>query len=601
MLAACFANNDPAQIRRSFIGGNHTSSNHTRARPSSEQIPIRSRSLLPSPRAMLRPISLAARSVTRVCAAQISQAVSGGGTRLNAAATATSATAPAARLSLSLRRAFSTDAGSSSASSSSSASPLPPSSLCLVVPVGSKGPPRSVLRLVSRSLSKPSSNQLLVRVSAAAVNPIDNMMCEGYGRALITLAQSLRHPAGCSSAAAADAGADDEAAAEGITLGREGVGIIVALGSNIWGSASPSSRSLALGDRVWFSPRIVDNAGSFSEYCSVGLGEISRAPANLPDPEAAAFPFAICTAWTALVDCAGVVPAALPLAARKFAPSLRGGQPAHSASALNVLRNVGLDPRKVTGALQNLSSLPLVSHFASKWWPVSLREDAPRRAVVHGASGPVGLAAVQLLQLWGYDVWATTIAATRSSLDSLAAKQAAEAPQRNADPDAPVLGALHIVDTALEPLSSLSPRSFSLLLDGVGGEDVMETAFNLLAPSGQMVTLRGEGVKAIDREGLVQGSIKGGSSLAACNARAAEFGCGYHWAISTPNADALEYVGALISAHQWHTNLLPIAMWRGGLAEAADALQAAEDEARQSVRQRPRHVVIIHEGEEKKQ
>lgn len=91
-----------------------------------------------------------------------------------------------------------------------------------------------------------------------------------------------------------------------------------------------------------------------------------------------------------------------------------------------------------------------------------------------------------------------------------------------------------------------------------------------------------------------------GASYAQCKSRAAEFGCGYHWAISTPNATALEYVGALISANQWHTNLLPIALWRGGLNDAAAALQAAQDEARQSDKQRPRHVVIIHK-EEKKQ
>lgn len=95
--------------------------------------------------------------------------------------------------------------------------------------------------------------------------------------------------------------------------------------------------------------------------------------------------------------------------------------------------------------------------------------------------------------------------------------------------------------------------------------------------------------------------VVSGASYAQCKSRAAEFGCGYHWAISTPSSSALEYVGALISAGQWHTNLLPIALWRGGLRQAAAALQAAEDEAKQSAKQRPRHVVIVHEAGERKQ
>lgn len=329
-------------------------------------------------------------------------------------------------------------------------------------------------------------------------------MCGGYGRDLVSLAQQITSPLNSS---ASCTGADSAA----LSLGREGVGEIVALGSGLCaqgGSGGGGGGEWALGQRVWFSPRIAANQGALSGHVLLTPGEVAPAPEDLPDPEAAAYPFAVSTAWTALVDCAGVQPAPLPPAAAKFAQRRRGDNGALGLdSPLDMLKAAGQQ------GLEMLGSLPLpgaAGELASRLRPVSLSPTAPRRALVHGASGAVGLVAVQLLQRWGWEVWATTTPATRSSLDKL---QQAQEQARAADAQAwASLPPFHIVDTSVQPLSSaVGAHSLSLFLDGVGGDaaQALDAALPLLAPTAQFVTLRGEGVAKIDREGFVQGAISG--------------------------------------------------------------------------------------------
>src|SRR4051794_39312369 len=121
-------------------------------------------------------------------------------------------------------------------------------------------------------------------------------MCGGYGRDLITLAQHLGDSHASSSA-------DDASGQTLLSLGREGVGEIVALGDAAWSDvAAPGERPWRVGSRVWFSPRIVGNQGALAEYAAVTSYEMSVAPMVLSDIEASTYPFAISTAWTALVD-----------------------------------------------------------------------------------------------------------------------------------------------------------------------------------------------------------------------------------------------------------------------------------------------------------
>ena len=341
----------------------------------------------------------------------------------------------------------------------------------------------------------------LTRNSPRLFSLCTGQMCGGYGRDLVSLAQQISAPQNSS---ASCTGADSAA----LSLGREGVGEIVALGPGLWAQGSGSGGEWALGQRVWFSPRIAGNQGALSGHVLLTPGEVAPAPEDLPDPEAASYPFAVSTAWTALVDCAGVQPAPLPASAAKFARR-------HATQGLDS----PLDMLKAAGqqGLEMLGSLPLpgaAGELASRLRPVTLSPSAPRRALIHGASGAVGLVAVQLLQRWGWEVWATTTPATRSSLDKLQQEQA-----KAALTDQEGWGGLppfHIVDSAstvaaLSASASIQPHSLSLFLDGVGGDapQVLQDALGLLAPSAQFVTLRGEGVAKIDRQGFLQGAISG--------------------------------------------------------------------------------------------
>jgi len=458
----------------------------------------------------------------------------------------------------------------------SSSSSLPSRSRCVVVSEGESDAPLQVARLAERPVQQPLADEMLVRVKATAVNPIDTMMCGGYGRDLVSLTQRL------------DGLRSGECSASGgspsqLSLGREGVGEVVSLGSALWGP-------WRIGQRVWFSPRVGGSQGTFAEYVVLRADlEAGAAPDNLSDPEAAALPFAICTAWTALVECAGITPPALPAAAAKF--SSRAPQRS-SNSPLYLLRSVGVEPTKLQHGLDALKQVPVLGDAISSVLPPALSESAPRRALVHGASGAVGLVAVQLLQRWGYEVYATTLRSTRASLDELSRKQK-EAANTNEE-EGRLLPTIHVIESDQQDISSVvQAGSLSVFLDGVGGSRVFESALPLLARSGQLVTLRGEGVMKIDEEGILQGAIKGGSALAHARSRAAFHGVGYHWCVSTPSASALDYVGALVRAGLWQTHLQPLAVWDDGLDAAPHALQTALDESKQSSGDKPRHVVLI--------
>jgi len=513
------------------------------------------------------------------------------------------------------------DQAASSAYSFSSSSSLPRSHRSILVSSGGRGDPSSVAKLIELPLTRPAANEVAVRIEASAVNPIDCMLCAGYGRDLVSLAHAL-----------GDAHSDLSARftsplASAVALGREGVGTVVDVGDALWnahtghtpdtdtkkgvndsaGAKKQRSDRGPVGARVWIQPIFGRSAsGTFSEYALASAEEVALAPPAelLTSVEAACYPFTIATVWTALVRCAGIKPSPLPPKAdaearRGFLQMDEGGSRCGEAfaSPLSFAHSVGLDrlPEMVQHAASSLASLglPLLRNIA----PITLSSDAPRNALVHGASGPIGLLAIQLLQRWGYTVYATTLPGARESLDKLKQKQQRAKKDAEASKDAEAiklhsLPELHIIDTTQGKLQrSVPARSLSVFLDGVGGDAVLDEALPLLAPTGQFVTLRGEGVQTIDKEGLLQGAIHSGALLAQHKSHAARYGANYHWAISTPSVEALNYVRGMLVGGLLQSDLLPISLWRG-LEAAPDALQAAKDDADKPIK--PRHVVLIH-------
>lgn len=115
----------------------------------------------------------------------------------------------------------------------------------------------------------PGALDLLVRVAAVSVNPVD------------TKIRRNRAP---------QAGQPE-------VLGWDAVGIVEGLGADVTG--------FAVGDRVYYAGAI-DRPGSNAELHRVDHRIVARAPATLSDAEAAGLPLTAITAWELLFDRLGV-------------------------------------------------------------------------------------------------------------------------------------------------------------------------------------------------------------------------------------------------------------------------------------------------------
>jgi zinc-binding alcohol dehydrogenase family protein len=111
----------------------------------------------------------------------------------------------------------------------------------------------------------PGARDLLVRVHAVSVNPVDAKVRAG-------------------SAPAAD---------EAKVLGWDAVGVVEAVGAQTTG--------FAVGDRVWYAGSI-QRPGANSELHAVDARIVSKAPKSLSDAQAAALPLTAITAWELLFD-----------------------------------------------------------------------------------------------------------------------------------------------------------------------------------------------------------------------------------------------------------------------------------------------------------
>lgn len=124
------------------------------------------------------------------------------------------------------------------------------------------------INLTITEIAKPiiTDNQVLVKVTAAGVNPLDNMISRGEVKMIVP----YKLPQ---------------------TAGNEVVGVIEELGSRV--------SNFKLGDRV-FARLPLDHIGAFAEYVAVDSEALAKVPEYLTDIEAAAVPLTALTIMQAL-------------------------------------------------------------------------------------------------------------------------------------------------------------------------------------------------------------------------------------------------------------------------------------------------------------
>jgi NADPH2:quinone reductase len=112
----------------------------------------------------------------------------------------------------------------------------------------------------------PQAGQVLVRVHATSINPLDYQVRRGDYRDLVPL------PA---------------------ITGHDVSGVVEAVG--------PGVTMFSPGDEVWYTPQIFDGPGSYAEYHVANENIIGRKPASLSHLEAASLSLVGGTVWEALI------------------------------------------------------------------------------------------------------------------------------------------------------------------------------------------------------------------------------------------------------------------------------------------------------------
>jgi NADPH:quinone reductase-like Zn-dependent oxidoreductase len=129
-----------------------------------------------------------------------------------------------------------------------------------------------VLEVSEAPLPEPGPTEVLVRVAAAGVNPVDWKTRASGGM--------LGSPP--------------------FSVGWDVAGVVAAVGLGV--------TRFAVGDRVFGMPRFPREAAAYAEYVTSPSRQLARIPERMGPVEAAAIPLAGLTAWQTLVDTARIEP-----------------------------------------------------------------------------------------------------------------------------------------------------------------------------------------------------------------------------------------------------------------------------------------------------
>nr|XP_002122943.1 reticulon-4-interacting protein 1 homolog, mitochondrial-like [Ciona intestinalis] len=135
-----------------------------------------------------------------------------------------------------------------------------------------------------------NTNDVMIKVHAASINPIDIRMCEGYGANLFNLKRSPIHYAASSVPGVSKMFDGYEFP---IVLGRDFSGTVVDIGTGVF--------DIKLGDDVYGAP-MLHTPGSFSDYVCVHLDCVVQKPATCSHIEAASIPYVGLTVLSAIKE-----------------------------------------------------------------------------------------------------------------------------------------------------------------------------------------------------------------------------------------------------------------------------------------------------------
>lgn len=190
--------------------------------------------------------------------------------------------------------------------------------------------------VLSRSVSIPkmkSPNDVLIKVHAASINPIDCRMRDGYGStALNAIRQKSAFPR--------------QGKEFPLVLGRDFSGEVVEIGKKV-GKFRP-------GDQVWgtvFSSK----QGCLAEYTVAEDHEVSRKPSSISHTEASSIPYVACTVTSALSIMGSLKESSI----RGKRVLVFGGSGGIGTFAIQLLKSYGADVTTTcsTDAIQLVSSL----------------------------------------------------------------------------------------------------------------------------------------------------------------------------------------------------------------------------------------------------
>lgn len=118
---------------------------------------------------------------------------------------------------------------------------------------------------------EPKGKEILIKVHATSVNPVDYKIRKGMFGSMFKLP---------------------------VTLGFDVSGTVEAIGEKV--------TDFKVGDEVYYMPRINGTPGAYAEYHLAEEEIISKKPKNILHEETASFPLACGTAWDALIDSAKI-------------------------------------------------------------------------------------------------------------------------------------------------------------------------------------------------------------------------------------------------------------------------------------------------------